>query len=305
MHELSYHLHSLLEKWPLFLFSLAILAYFTVATRTLHRLFQSLIGENRDFLKQLSRLAGVYRQEQDSHALIRLLGQKKFRENLCRNLDKLESQLLNSRCYAHIAVSFRRNLWTYLGREDMQFSSAFIDNTFTYEQISRNHIPEKRFDHAQQALISLGVLGTFFGLVIGVSAASSGLASTDADDARQALSALLDGAGLAFITSLLGLSFALWFSHLRSRLESELDFTVGLIRQALNAAFPYEDALLHHGWAITAKMPEALDQLIHLGQQQRQSLNLIQQAMERIQETQDPTPAATTLATGAAFGRRQ
>ena len=63
---------------------------------------------------------------------------------------------------------------------------------------------------APSVLTGLGIIGTFLGLTIGVGSASAGLASPDISIARNAMSQLLEGAQLAFLTSLAGLSFALF-----------------------------------------------------------------------------------------------
>ncbi len=57
-----------------------------------------------------------------------------------------------------------------------------------------------------------GILGTFIGLVAGISLASSGLASDKVDEIKQALGPLLEGASVAFLTSVVGLFGSMLFS---------------------------------------------------------------------------------------------
>jgi ABC-type transporter Mla subunit MlaD len=57
-----------------------------------------------------------------------------------------------------------------------------------------------------------GILGTFVGLVAGIWLASQGLASSNPEDAKEALQQLLNGASLAFWTSIVGLSTSIVFS---------------------------------------------------------------------------------------------
>lgn len=68
-------------------------------------------------------------------------------------------------------------------------------------------LPRSLFQTAP-LLLTLGVIGTFLGLIIGVSGAGAGLASPDVAEARAAMAGLLDGAKLAFVTSLAGLVLA-------------------------------------------------------------------------------------------------
>lgn len=61
-------------------------------------------------------------------------------------------------------------------------------------------------------LTGLGILGTFIGLVAGISLAAPGLNSSDINDAKNALEKLLSGASLAFLTSIFGLISSIFFS---------------------------------------------------------------------------------------------
>lgn len=60
-------------------------------------------------------------------------------------------------------------------------------------------------------LTGMGILGTFLGLAAGVHAASVGLTSGDSLQVTESLRQLLDGASLAFLTSLCGILFSLIF----------------------------------------------------------------------------------------------
>lgn len=61
-------------------------------------------------------------------------------------------------------------------------------------------------------LTGMGILGTFLGLVAGIGLASGKLGSPDVEIVRQALQQLLNGASLAFMTSIAGLVGSLLFS---------------------------------------------------------------------------------------------
>lgn len=73
-------------------------------------------------------------------------------------------------------------------------------------------------EHAPAVLVSLGILGTFIGIVIG-------LLDFDAHDIKNSIEGLLDGLKTAFITSLVGMSLSLvlkaldawWFAPARSK----------------------------------------------------------------------------------------
>lgn len=79
-------------------------------------------------------------------------------------------------------------------------------------------------EHAPAVLVSLGILGTFIGIVIG-------LLDFDAHDIKNSIEGLLDGLKTAFITSLVGMSLSLvlkaldawWFAPARSKAEAVPD----------------------------------------------------------------------------------
>lgn len=66
-------------------------------------------------------------------------------------------------------------------------------------------------------LTGFGILGTFIGLVCGIYLASHGLASEDPQELKDALRQLLDGASLAFWTSIAGLAASIFFSYYEKR----------------------------------------------------------------------------------------
>ena len=108
------------------------------------------------------------------------------------------------------------NLWSQINQNftyEVNGSKVFITTDFinsflTFEKFITS-ITSRSVISAPSILTGLGIIGTFLGLSIGVGSASSGLASPDISIARNAMSQLLEGAQLAFITSLAGLFFAL------------------------------------------------------------------------------------------------
>ena len=84
------------------------------------------------------------------------------------------------------------------------------------------------FNSVPSHLTAFGILGTFLGLAAGVGMAARGLTAADPNEVKDALRTLLDGASLAFITSIFGLFFSLVFlvveryqaSHLHRRRQA-------------------------------------------------------------------------------------
>ena len=109
------------------------------------------------------------------------------------------------------------------------FYSQFEANTLTDRYIS-----EQWFAFMRSFMVSIGVIGTFLGLVIGIQGASSGLASTDSAVARMGLEELLNGAGTAFYTSLAGILASSLFNF----------FYQGRLRKIENKSRQFTDLLL-------------------------------------------------------------
>jgi methyl-accepting chemotaxis protein len=102
--------------------------------------------------------------------------------------------------------------------EDFEDNRDVILNThltavyFNQKSILWHHIDMRFYNALPNILTGLGIVGTFLGLSVGIYLASPGLNSDNINDAKDALSVLLDGAALAFTTSIVGLLSSLVFS---------------------------------------------------------------------------------------------
>lgn len=96
-------------------------------------------------------------------------------------------------------------------------------------------------------LTGLGILGTFIGLAFGVGAASDGLSSGAPNEITSSLQQLLDGASLAFLTSIFGILCSILFApfdrFFSRRLHLEVDKWVGAIESRLERVTPEAVAL--------------------------------------------------------------
>ncbi|KMV29900.1 hypothetical protein AB733_15535 [Photobacterium swingsii] len=127
--------------------------------------------------------------------------------------------------------------------EDFDDDKEVIMNThlpsvyFNQKNLLLPNINMRFYNALPNILTGLGIVGTFIGLTVGISLAAPGLNSNNINDAKEALNILLDGASLAFITSIVGLLTSLLFStyekkyiHLFNsscqKLNSELDARV-------------------------------------------------------------------------------
>lgn len=89
-----------------------------------------------------------------------------------------------------------------------QYPSVF----FTESTLIKPVMNLNYFNSVPNKLTGLGIMGTFLGLVAGIYLAASGISSNNIEEAKTALSHLLDGASLGFLTSVAGLGCSLIFS---------------------------------------------------------------------------------------------
>lgn len=111
-------------------------------------------------------------------------------------------------------------------------SEHLIKNTVEASRYLNNAsviFPKISFESYQSVpnvLTGLGILGTFIGLSAGVRAATTGLASGTPSDMTNSLRNLLDGASLAFFTSIFGVFFSIVFGALNRRQSRRLDLSL-------------------------------------------------------------------------------
>ncbi|MBL4236826.1 methyl-accepting chemotaxis protein [Vibrio fluvialis] len=113
------------------------------------------------------------------------------------------------------------------GEHHLTDSSVIVNTSrpqqfFSDQTIIRPHVNVRYFNSVPNKLTGLGILGTFLGLVAGIYLASSGIGSNNIDEAKGALSHLLDGASLAFLTSIAGLVTSMFFSWKEKKHSYEL-----------------------------------------------------------------------------------
>jgi ABC-type transporter Mla subunit MlaD len=89
---------------------------------------------------------------------------------------------------------------------------------FNQRNILWHYIDIRFYNALPNILTGLGIVGTFVGLSAGIYLAAPGLNSDSINDAKAALNILLDGAALAFTTSIIGLSTSLLFSVFEKKL---------------------------------------------------------------------------------------
>ena len=96
--------------------------------------------------------------------------------------------------------------------ETVIYNTHPADTYFSQYKVVSPLVNLRFYSSVPNMLTGLGILGTFVGLVCGIYLSTSGLASTEIEEARSALRTLLDGAAFAFFTSIAGLLASILFS---------------------------------------------------------------------------------------------
>lgn len=197
-----YHLLQHSSQLMIFLFLIAIVyVYIRLSIRLKNNVRRATIELN-NFQKILIKMTN---QEVIPTREIALQAQKSFRSNKGKPEFIKEIEEIN---ILAIWRHFDDNLSYDVLGSGIYLPPAFSDTFFSFERLKDRVIPVSVLMGAG-VLTGIGVVGTFLGLSIGVGGASSGLASPDIQVARSAMSDLLSGAQLAFVTSLMGLFFSL------------------------------------------------------------------------------------------------
>ena len=127
-------------------------------------------------------------------------------------------------------------------RNTGEVSRHLNDSTIIFPWISFGF-----YQSVPNLLTGLGILGTFVGLAVGVGAASAGLSSGAPSEITSSLQQLLDGASLAFLTSIAGIACSILFVPVdrlfSRRLHLAVDAWVAAIESRLERVTPEGVAL--------------------------------------------------------------
>lgn len=127
-------------------------------------------------------------------------------------------------------------------RNTVDVSRYLNDSTIIFPVISFSF-----YRSVPNLLTGLGILGTFLGLAFGVGAASSGISSGNPSQITASLQQLLDGASLAFWTSIFGVFLSLLFVPVlhfcRRALHLQMNRWIGTLERRMRRVTPESVAL--------------------------------------------------------------
>ena len=182
------------------------------------------------------------------------------------------------------------------GREDRETVITFslpAGNYFYLENLGLNHALVNRLNSIPGQLTGLGILGTFIGLAAGIYLAQQGLQADNVKEVTRALGFLLEGASLAFITSIFGLLTSMVFSWRKYKLFHRTEELI----ENWNVTLEKKMRFANDGEVLIKSLKEQKDQTTQLKQFNTQLATQIGKALEE-KLSGSITPLLEKLVTG-------
>ena len=163
---------------------------------------------------------------------------------LNKELKKVSSaSYISQEEYNKIDEGFKEGLYPNLVEEWNSFSeSIFFENEIAFQTVDaelffndstllKERMNKRLLDYVPQLLLAIGIFGTFFGLVLGL----SGLDLSAGDNSQ--LNSLIDGTKVSFLTSLYGMYFSIAISSLMNFHIGDYEENILKIKNNLNRIF--------------------------------------------------------------------
>lgn len=129
------------------------------------------------------------------------------------------------------------NIEAHDGKKSNIPASEYIND---YSVCKYNKLNLRMLDTAAGTLVGLGLLGTFFGLTLGI----KGFDSSNTERINESIQGLLAGMGTAFLTSLLGMTFSILFTAADKALRHRLYKDVKELTDKLDSEYYVDDLVL-------------------------------------------------------------
>ena len=162
---------------------------------------------------------------------------------LNQELKKVSSTYITQDEYQKINNDFSKGRYSTLKEEWNSFAeSVFFENEVAFQTVDaelffndstllKERMNKRLLDYIPQLLLAIGIFGTFFGLVLGL----SGLDLSAGDNTQ--LNNLIDGTKISFLTSLYGMYFSIAISTLMNFHIGDYEENILKIKNNLNRVF--------------------------------------------------------------------
>jgi hypothetical protein len=171
-------------------------------------------------------------------------------KNLVKARDKLKTLKEEKLSYEELKISLMeipiiKHYWSEFWEtvvlsknkkgEDQLFNTLDAEYFFNEENLINERINVRYYNTIPSILTGLGILGTFLGLMMGLSQLDLG--SSDLDKLKDGITGLLGGATIAFSTSVWGILSSIIFNLLEKKWVNKLSNIVGEIKRLIDEQF--------------------------------------------------------------------
>lgn len=130
--------------------------------------------------------------------------------------------------------TIRRIKINIAGEKQNKYLATLEAEFFFNENLIDNRYNHKLNNYVPQALIAIGIFGTFLGLVLGL----QGLILETSETTQNSIRLLIDGVKISFLTSLYGVSNSIILTFFQKWLLGNLENKVNYLSNLINSIFP-------------------------------------------------------------------
>jgi ABC-type transporter Mla subunit MlaD len=120
------------------------------------------------------------------------------------------------------------------GEEKNKYLATIESEYFFNENLLENKYNYRLYNYFPQALIAIGIFGTFLGLVLGL----NGLNLETSETTQESIRILIDGVKLSFVTSLYGVSHSILLTFYKRWLLGNIENKIYSLAGIINSLFP-------------------------------------------------------------------
>lgn len=175
---------------------------------------------------------------------------------------------------------------------------------FTYETVCRCSSRNPRLMETGAAtLVGLGLLGTFFGLTVGI----SGFNSSDTQHIQESIQSLLAGMSTAFYTSLAGMSLSLLYTFVYKKVHNNANKIIYALTEKIDDTYYIDDAELSSireqemSANLTHGISEAIREQLTFHDGQGETVTIANAIREILRESMEQTRALKAFSTDLAL----
>ena len=179
-------------------------------------------------------------------------------------------------------------------------ASEFFSEISVGKVLSLNH---RMIETASGTLIGLGLLGTFFGLTLGI----EGFDSSNTENIQSSIQTLLNGMGTAFYTSLAGMALSLIYTAFEKKWKNKLGKALYDLTEKLDDGYYIEDLALmsHNQHVLISELRDSIlnsiDKQLSYTNEAGQKIEVANAIREILKENEEQSKALKSFSTDLAL----